>query len=371
MHAHLHRLFRWSVGRGIIATNPMADLPKPGAAVARDRVLIDPELATVWKAADKIGWPFGPAIRLLAYTAARREEVGALLWSEIHDNEIRLPGERSKSGEPRIIPLSPPAVELIRGLPRTGERVFSFNGSTAIGGWSQAKRAIDAAAAEIDGRPLEPLRIHDLRRTTATGLQRLGVGLQAVAAILGHVSGSRAGIVGVYQRHQFESEKRAALDAWAREIDRIIRGDAAPVVPASAAPASATLTLTASIPTVEAINAQWMEVIRRADATSSFEPLLEYLRRPRVELGTSELFWLRSLLERVKGFKRKKVGRFVPLGQKSRKEIYEIGAAHVHELQQTEGLSQAAAIDRVAQIYPADWFGDDAGRRLSDFMKRG
>jgi hypothetical protein len=53
LHSHLHRLFRWSVGRGIIEVNPMADLPKPGSAVKRDRVLTDSELAAVWKAAEK------------------------------------------------------------------------------------------------------------------------------------------------------------------------------------------------------------------------------------------------------------------------------------------------------------------------------
>ena len=84
----------------------MADLPKPGSAVKRDRVLTDAELASVWKAAEKIGWPFGPAVQLLVLTAARREEIGALSWDEIHGNEIRIPGERSKSGEARIIPLS-------------------------------------------------------------------------------------------------------------------------------------------------------------------------------------------------------------------------------------------------------------------------
>src|SRR6516162_3159981 len=113
LHSHLHRLFRWSVGRGIIEANPMADLPKPGAAVKRDRVLTDAELAAVWKAAEKTPWPFGPAIQLLILTGARRDEVGSLRWDEIHSDEIRLPASRSKSGEARVIPLSTAAVKLI------------------------------------------------------------------------------------------------------------------------------------------------------------------------------------------------------------------------------------------------------------------
>jgi integrase len=141
LHSHLHRLFRWAVGRGILEVNPMADLPKPGKAVKRDRVLTGAELRAAWKAAEKTAWPFGPAIRLLILTAARREEIGALRWSEIHGNEIRIPGERSKTGEPRIIPLSAAAAELVGALPRTAEHVFTTNGTTAIGGWSKAKRA--------------------------------------------------------------------------------------------------------------------------------------------------------------------------------------------------------------------------------------
>ena len=76
VQAHLHRLFRWAVGRDIIEVNPIADLPKPRANLPRERVLSDAEFVQVWKAADKIGFPYGPAFQLLALTAARREEIG-------------------------------------------------------------------------------------------------------------------------------------------------------------------------------------------------------------------------------------------------------------------------------------------------------
>ena len=65
-------------------------------------------------------------------------------------------------------------------------------------------------------------RIHDLRRTVATGLQKLGVNLQTIEAVLGHTSGSRSGVVGVYQRHSFDAEKRAALDAWGAHVASLV-----------------------------------------------------------------------------------------------------------------------------------------------------
>jgi integrase len=233
LHAHLHRLFRWCVGRGILEANPMADSPKPGADVKRDRTLSDGEIALIWKASGELGWPFGPAFRLLVLTGARREEIGALRWVEIDGNTIRLKGERTKNGEPHDIPLCASAIELLDGLPRIAdsEFVFTTTGDTPVSGWSRAKELLDKAIAEAnDGHSLPDWRIHDLRRTLATGLQRLGFNLQTIEAVLGHVGGTRTGVVGVYQRHGFEPEKRAALEAWAHHVAGVVSGKPAKII---------------------------------------------------------------------------------------------------------------------------------------------
>jgi integrase len=220
VQAYVHRLFKWAVGRGIIEANPVAALPKPGSETKRDRVLSNDELVAVWKAAKDLGWPFGPAIQLLILTGARREEVGGLRWSEIVDGQICLSGERTKNAEPHTIPLSAPALTIIESLPRIAgcNLVFTTNSRTSISGWSRAKATMDEALA------LPPWRIHDLRRTVATGLQKLGVSLQVIEAVLGHISGSRAGVVGVHQRHSFESEKRAAMEAWGAHVVALVEG---------------------------------------------------------------------------------------------------------------------------------------------------
>lgn len=221
VHSYLHRMFRWCVGRDLMETNPAADLPKPGAELRRDRVLTDDELRLVWDAAESVGWPFGPAAKLLILTAARREEITALRWDEINGDRIELKGDRTKNGEPHTIPLSRQAVVLIKALPHIdgSEFVFTTTGETPVSGWSRAKELMDGAISNAnDGSAIDHWRLHDLRRTAATGMQRLGIGLQVVEAVLGHVSGSRAGIVGVYQRHSFDAEKREALEAWGEHI---------------------------------------------------------------------------------------------------------------------------------------------------------
>ena len=190
----------------------MEALPK---SKSRERVLSDDELAKVWHAADQ--GPHRMALRLLVLTGVRREEVSQLKWCEIDGDSIVLAGERTKNGDPRIIPLSTPATALLAAVPRIGGYVFTFNGDKPIGSWGRAKHALDDAAG-VTG-----WRIHDIRRTLATGMQKLGVTLQTVEAVLGHTSGSRDGIIGVYQRHDYAAEKRAALDAWGEHVMRLAR----------------------------------------------------------------------------------------------------------------------------------------------------
>jgi integrase len=211
VHSHLRSLFRWSLGREIIAVDPMAGIDSPVAAGKRERVLSDPELGKVWAACGELGWPYGPCVQLLILTGARRSEIDALRWDEIVAGQIVLAPERVKTGESRVVPLSPQASELLAGVERAGQYVFGKKRA-----WSAAKARIDASA-----RINEPWTIHDLRRTCATGMQRLKVSLQVVEAALGHV-GTRAGIVGVYQKYDFLAEKRAALELWGAHVASLL-----------------------------------------------------------------------------------------------------------------------------------------------------
>jgi integrase len=196
------------------------------------------ELALVWEAAGNLGEPFAAFYRALIYTGQRREEVAALPWDELSrsDAEWRLPASRAKNGAAHIVPLAPQMIALFDGIaggkkwPRKG-LVFTTTGKTPISGFSRAKLRLDkemavieakrAADAGEDPQEVSLWRVHDLRRTLATGMQRLNVRLEVTEAVLNHVSGSRAGIVGVYQRHDWKDEKRSALAAWARHVDLI------------------------------------------------------------------------------------------------------------------------------------------------------
>ncbi len=209
--------YGWAVKRGVIACNPFLNLPVAPTA-KRERVLSDDELAAIWSATAGAG-PFNGIVRLLLLTGQRREEVAGMTWTEL-SNDLStwtIPANRAKNAATHIVPLSAPVQELLRGVPRIGELVFpGLRG--AFNGWSKAKTALDVKSS------VTYWRLHDLRRTCATGLQRLGVRLEVTEQVLNHVSGSRAGIVGIYQRHDFAIEKSSALEAWGEHIEAIVEG---------------------------------------------------------------------------------------------------------------------------------------------------
>lgn len=239
LFAILRRLFNWAVSEGDIPTSPLAGMEAPPLPKSRDRVLDDAELALVWKAAGVCGYPFGLLVRLLILTGARRDEVSGLPWGELSQGNAMwsLPSERAKNGTAAETPLSTLAVEEIASVaecrdkrdnrdkwPRRG-LLFTTNGKTPVSGYSKAKRQIDAEIVTLnDGQALEHWTFHDLRRTLATGMQRLGVRFEVTEAILNHVSGSRSGVAGIYQRHDWGPEKKAALQAWSDHIERLFSG---------------------------------------------------------------------------------------------------------------------------------------------------
>jgi integrase len=150
-------------------------------------------------------------------TGQRREEVAGMLWSETEADRTTwtIPASRAKNHRAHIVPLSKQAKALLIDQPHFADDDRVFFGFRSF---SNFKPGLDAKSG-VSG-----WRLHDLRRTVATGLQRLGVRLEVTEAVLGHVGGSRAGIVGIYQRHEWAEEKRAALEAWGTHVAAIVEG---------------------------------------------------------------------------------------------------------------------------------------------------
>ena len=218
------------LARGLIAADPTAGLSRPHAGgKPRERVLSDAELALVWKASESLDYPFEGVVKMLILTGQRRSEISDGRWSEIDASAKlwRLPSERVKNKRGHEVPLSPQALALFEALPRIGGSplLFTTNGKTPVSGFSRTKHNLDAAIAELNGAPIPPFVIHDIRRSVASGMAAIGVDLVVIERVLNHVSGSFAGIVSVYQHHKFEPEMRRALERWGAHIERLVAGE--------------------------------------------------------------------------------------------------------------------------------------------------
>lgn len=239
VRAYLNKFLNWCVERDILPMNPATGVKPVAKETSRDRVLSDDEIRWFWQACEAEGFPWGPLGKVLLLTGQRLNEAAQITEGEIRGDLWHLSADRTKNARAHDVPLSDAvqaalgAVERIEGKPGF---IFTTTGTTPVSGFFKARahlaEAMERLAAEERGEAVEIPRwtFHDLRRTAATGMARLGIPVRVTEAVLNHVSGTGGGIVGVYQRHDYADEKRQALEAWGRFVMALIRGKADNVI---------------------------------------------------------------------------------------------------------------------------------------------
>jgi integrase len=235
--AYVKKFFLWAIENDLVDDSPAASIKRPASEKdrARDRVLNDWEIRAFWLACSEMG-AFGRAFRFMLVTGQRRTEIGAATWSEIDTSRglWSLSKARTKANRSHDVPLSYLALSITDECPKLGDFVFASGksgnagGQVAMRGWSKAKERLDElmltharADGEEEPKEIEEWRLHDLRRTAATHMARLGVDRLVISKILNHAEG---GVTKTYDRHRYEAEKRAALDRWAAHLQGIVDG---------------------------------------------------------------------------------------------------------------------------------------------------
>jgi integrase len=218
--AYLRKFFTWAVRERIIPASPAMGIDLPAGETPRDRVLDDSELLKTWHALDADPGLINAVGKLLILTGQRRGEVAGMRWSEIHglggDQVVtwELPGRRTKNHRDHVVPLTPQAVNILRGVGQgDGDLVFSNNGRVPILLNAKLRDRI-AKASGVTGWSW-----HDLRRTFATGLGRLKVSRFVIGKVLNHSDRSTTAI---YERHEFFEEKLEALTKWADHLNWLL-----------------------------------------------------------------------------------------------------------------------------------------------------
>jgi integrase len=261
----LSALFAWAIDRGYVEANPLSRVKRRSKGGGRERVLSIRELVAVWHGVNEQD-EFGRIVRLLILTLQRRSEISDLQEHEVDitaERQITLPATRTKNGKQHVVPLSGPAFQILKSLPRRSDRLFLFgDGQRGFQGWSKAKGRLDIsardilapilmgrfkeAAGDLTDRSMRKARnavapslgyksadallhsimphwtLHDLRRTGATLMNEFSLAEpHIIEAVLNHISGgSKGGVAGIYNRASYEVQKRVALDRWGDFVKR-------------------------------------------------------------------------------------------------------------------------------------------------------
>lgn len=233
VRAYLNKFLNWAVERDILPLSPATGVKPVAKEASRDRVLTDDEIRWFWQACEAEGFPWGPLGKVLLLTGQRLNEAAQITEGEIRGDLWHLSADRTKNGRAHDVPLSDAVQEVLGAVERIEGKpgfIFTTTGTTPVSGFFKARahlaEAMERLAAEERGEAVEIPRwtFHDLRRTAATGMARLGIPVRVTEAVLNHVSGTGGGIVAVYQRHDYADEKRQALEAWGRFVLSLVQG---------------------------------------------------------------------------------------------------------------------------------------------------
>ena len=212
--AYAGPLFRWAAREDLVPYNFIPDVVRLGSPKKRDRFLDDGEVALLWEATHGANTPSLAAycrlLRFLLLTGQRRGEAAPMDWQDVTGDVWRQ--SDNKAGRAHNVPLSPLALSCMNGRAESG-LVFAGE-SGRMSGWSKLKRYLDRRCAIQ-----EPWQVHDLRRTCASGMQRIGVEREVIAACLNH---SIPGVTSTYMRDRLEPQKREALNAWADHVGGLV-----------------------------------------------------------------------------------------------------------------------------------------------------
>jgi integrase len=217
----LSSFYVWARRQGLCEANPVIDTERPKTNGPRERVLSDDELAAIWRACGDD--EYGKIVKLLVLTGCRRAEIGDMAWSEIDLDRatFTIPASRSKNHRAHTLPIMPMMRTVLDTVPRMATRDALFGrrgrGFTAWS-WAPNKPALDERSG------IRGWTVHDIRRSVATKMADAGVLPHAIEAALGHYSGHRAGIAGVYNRSAYEKEIRTALATWHDHLRTVIAG---------------------------------------------------------------------------------------------------------------------------------------------------
>ena len=222
----LKRLFDYAMTAGLVSLNPVLALPMRHVhkAKARDRALSPEEIRTFLVAAfeSNIRRQFKIGLHLILLTMVRKSELLLARWEhvDLEQAEWHIPAENSKTGKPHIVFLSRQAVAMFKELHAlAGGSTLVMPGRGSLTKPFAHNAINNALKKSLQGQDVPAFTIHDLRRTASTLLHENGWPSDVVEKALNHTIG---GVRGVYNRAEYEPQRREMLQFWADYIEQLL-----------------------------------------------------------------------------------------------------------------------------------------------------
>jgi integrase len=232
------KIFNFGVSKELISINPAWRVPKPGKERSVTRTLDHDEIRAVWEVLDHE--VYGNLFKLLLLLGQRRGETSGMRWSEVdfENGWWTIPATRTKNGLEHRVPLGKIAVSLLCSVPVQDRGSFVFpalRGKNPVVNLAKPlTRIIRRAEVVLNRGSVAPnasglrFTIHDLRRTTATGMASVGISPTIIARVLNHSSAmSPSRVTLVYDRYSYDREKRDALTQWESRLSEVVSISAA------------------------------------------------------------------------------------------------------------------------------------------------
>lgn len=228
--ALIRKMLNFAIEKDWVDANVASRIEKPGVERSRDRVLTDDDLRQVWQACAHERPAMCALMRLRLVTAQRGGEIAKITWADVEGDWLTIPASVTKNKKPHRVFLTKTAKDLIDELPRLADSDYLFPGRSGKRPCGDAKKAGQRIAARVwaERQTSDPtvarfdFRGHDLRRTASTRMAEAGVPQADIAKVLNHAEGGPRA-THVYNRYQYDREKRIALETWERVLTRILQ----------------------------------------------------------------------------------------------------------------------------------------------------
>lgn len=213
----LHKLFEFAIARGIVDENPVSATSKYDEDSDRDRVLDDDEIITLWKVLEDQNPVIESLFKMLLLCGQRSGETKETKWEHIEDGVWTIPPENAKNSRKNEIPLSEQAQQVLNDLkPVTGEYEYVYESPSPMVE-NQPVRWFSNTLSRLREEADFYFTAHDLRRTCASGMARIGIDRLTIAKVINHKSMDN-NTTAIYDRYDRKEEKQEALDKWGKHV---------------------------------------------------------------------------------------------------------------------------------------------------------